>query len=258
MNTKFAKLLCLTLACLLLLTCFVACGTGDEEETKKPGSTTSAEEKPGDATQAALDALGEIDWGGDDFTVLYNTEFTSEVHAENGTVDQDGGSSQIINDAVYERNSLFEDRCNLVFKTVGKESAAVTTAVQNEAAAPTGDFQMIDHRLGECATLATGGYLFGYAVLRVIMAAAPLALFVVSHTANQRGKQCIPRFVVRSAPVCLAYGHTSRHHVPPRLECLIFKVWGCSFIIPPAKLSKPLRQRVSSGYKIFDRVNALL
>ena len=167
MNTKFAKLLCLTLACLLLLTCFVACGTGDEEETKKPGSTTSAEEKPGDATQAALDALGEIDWGGDDFTVLYNTEFTSEVHAENGTVDQDGGSSQIINDAVYERNSLFEDRCNLVFKTVGKESAAVTTAVQNEAAAPTGDFQMIDHRLGECATLATGGYLFDFFELGV-------------------------------------------------------------------------------------------
>ena len=167
MKTKFAKLLCLTLACLLLLTCFVACATGDEDETKKPGSTTSSDETTGDSVQAALDALGDIDWGGDDFTVLYNTEFTSEVHAENGTVDKDGGSSQIINDAVYERNSLFEDRCKLVFKSVGKDAAATTTAVQNEAAAPTGDFQLIDHRLGDSATLATGGYLYDFLELGV-------------------------------------------------------------------------------------------
>ena len=167
MKTKLMKLLCLSLACLLLLTCFVACANGHEEETGKNSGTTGSTETTGDPTQSALDELGEIDWGGNDFTVLYNAEFTSEVYAENGTVDKDGGSSQIINDAVYERNSLFEDRCKLVFKSVGKDAAATTTAVQNEASAPTGDFQMIDHRLGDSATLATAGYLYDFLKLGV-------------------------------------------------------------------------------------------
>ena len=162
MKNKLMKLLCLSLACLMLLTCFVACAVESDDPVKETGGTTAAEEGTLDPAQSALEALGEIDWGGDDFTVLFNDEFKSEVYAENGTVDKDGGSSQVINDAVYERNSLFEDRCKLVFKTIQKPAAAVTTSVQNEASAPTGDFQMIDHRLGDSATLATSGYLYDF------------------------------------------------------------------------------------------------
>ena len=162
MKTKLTKLFCLVLAGLLLLSCFVACG----DETDQPSEQTSdgavTEGDTVDEIQAALDGLGEIDWGGDDFTILYCDTFKGEVYAENGTVDKDGGSSQVINDAVYERNSLFEDRCNLVFKSIGKDAAAVNTSVQNEASAPTGDFQMIDYRLGETATLATSGYLYDF------------------------------------------------------------------------------------------------
>lgn len=162
MKTKLTKLFCLVLAGLMLLSCFVACG----DETDRPGEQTSGEAVTEgdtvDKVQAALDGLGEIDWGGEDFTILHLDSFKGEVYAENGTVDKEGGSSQVINDAVYERNSLFEDRCNLVFKTIEKDASAVSTSVQNEASAPTGDFQMIDYRLGETATLATSGYLYDF------------------------------------------------------------------------------------------------
>lgn len=162
MKTKLMKLLCLSLAALMLLSCFVACADGTEDPGKESGDATVNNEETTDGVQAALSDLGEIDWGGDDFTVLYVDAFKGEVYAENGTVDKDGGASQVINDAVYERNSLFEDRCNLVFKTIEKDAAAVISSVQNEASAPTGDFQMIDARLGETSTLATSGYLYDF------------------------------------------------------------------------------------------------
>ncbi len=168
MKTKLTKLACLLLAGLMLLSCFVACGDQTDDpsgEQTSGGAVTEGETV--DEVQLALDELGEIDWGGEDFTVLYMESFKGEVYAENGTVDKDGGASQVINDAVYERNSLFEDRCNLVFKNMGKDASAVMTSVQNEASAPTGDFQLIDNRLGEAASLATSGYLYDFYELGV-------------------------------------------------------------------------------------------
>ncbi|MBQ4111392.1 MAG: hypothetical protein IJD38_01210, partial [Clostridia bacterium] len=72
----------------------------------------------------------------------------------------DGGSSQVINDAVYERNSLFEDFGNLKWDTVEKDAGGISSTVQNEASAPTGDFHLIDHRLGDSASMATNGFLY--------------------------------------------------------------------------------------------------
>ena len=164
MKTKTMKLLCLVLAGLMLLSTLVACG----DQVENPGDQTtgnSSEADTVDEMQAALDTLaGELtdagDWGGEDFAVLYLDTFKGEVYAENGTVDKDGGASQVINDAVYERNSLFEDFGNLKWATIEKDAGAMMSSIQNESSAPTGDFQLIDFRLGETATLATGGYLY--------------------------------------------------------------------------------------------------
>ncbi len=160
MKTKLIKLLCLLMAGVLLLSAFVACGVNDEsggdpDATVNEGASTSE-------LDVALTELGDINWGGGDFAVLHADVFKNEVFAEGGTVDQEGGSSQVINDAVFERNTLFSERCNLVFKTIEKDAGGVSSAVQNEASAPTGDFQMIDHRLGESSTLATSGYLYDF------------------------------------------------------------------------------------------------
>ena len=159
MKTNLIKLLSLLMAGLLLLSTFVACGVSDEsKDTEEAGS--AAESETADELQVALDELGDIDWGGGEFAVLYADVFKNEVYAEGGTVDQEGGASQVINDAVFERNTLFSELCKLEFVPIEKDAAAVTSSVQNEASAPTGDFQMIDHRLGDSATLATSGYLY--------------------------------------------------------------------------------------------------
>ena len=159
MKTKLTKLSCLILAGILLVSVLASCadlgGNGDNT-----GDKGTSEIETGDKVQEALDALGEIDWGGEEFAVLYNAMFKGEVYGVNETVDKEGGSSQVINDAVYERNSLLEDRCNLTWATVEKDDGSMSTAISNEASAPTGDFQLIDHRLGGCANAATGGYLY--------------------------------------------------------------------------------------------------
>ena len=160
MKTNFIKLLSLLLAGLLLLSTFVACGVTDDGDDGKESSESAAESETADELKVALDELGEIDWGGKDFAVLYAESFKNEVYAESGTVDKEGGASQVINDAVFERNTLFSEHCNLKFLTIGKDDVSMNSTVQNEASAPTGDFQMIDHRLGYSATLATSGYLY--------------------------------------------------------------------------------------------------
>lgn len=168
MTSKLLKSLSLLLACLMLLSALAACGETTEDPTETAaatGATTEADTT--DPAQVALDALGEIDWEGEEFAVLSSSRFENEVYGENGIVDSEGGASQVINDAVYERNSLFEDRCNLVWKTVVKDDGAIGSSVSNEASAPTGDFYFIDAMLGSSASLATNGYLYDFFELGV-------------------------------------------------------------------------------------------
>lgn len=158
MKTKASKLLCLLLAGLMLVTAFVGCAENIDAPAEQTSGEAVTEGETKDPVQGALDDLGEIDWGGGEFAVLYSGAFKGEVYAENGTVDQEGGASQVINDAVWDRNSLFEDRCNLKWSTV--EATDVNSAVQKEASTGTGDFYFIDNRLGDSATMATNGYLY--------------------------------------------------------------------------------------------------
>lgn len=159
MKSVATKILALLLATLMLVSTFVACGnTTDTPEGESTAGEAATEAETQDPTQVALNELGEIDWGGEEFAVLYHGSFKGEVYGENGVVDPEGGSSQVINDAVYNRNSLFEDRCNLQWATI--EATDMNSAVQKEASTGTGDFYFIDNRLGDSATLATSGYLY--------------------------------------------------------------------------------------------------
>ena len=164
MKTKLTKLFCLVLAGLMLLSCFVACG----DETDKPGEQSkdesAAEGETVDEVQAALDDLGDIDYGGREFTVLYGAGQKEENYGVNETVDKDGGASQIINDAVYERNTLLEERCHLVY---GNIEGDVSSRARTEASAPTGDFQFMDTSLRDSAALATNGYLYDFNAMNV-------------------------------------------------------------------------------------------
>ncbi len=164
MSTKI-RFLSLLLALLMVASVFVACG-----ETEEPGSDTgnaatnaTVTEEETDPVEDALTALrSEVDWGGNDFGILYVNEFgfTEEVEAEKDVSDE--SSSGVINDAVFERNTLFEEYCNLTFVLIPVANGAVTGRVQGEVQTATGDFQLITTTTDTAANNATAGFLYNY------------------------------------------------------------------------------------------------
>lgn len=163
---KLTRYACLVMAVLLLLSTLAGCAdNGDSNANETKGNIETA--APGDEVQQALDDLGDINWGGEEFTVLYADRFKSEVVGINGTVDKDGGSSQVINDAVYERNTLLEDRCKLKYNVIEKEFHAIMNAVSNESKTGTGDFQLINSMSSDAATMATSKFLYDFIELDV-------------------------------------------------------------------------------------------
>ena len=94
------------------------------------------------------------------------TEQSAEISkAVDGTEDVIGAGDQgiVFGYASNETKSylpLSVDIANRIVATIEKDVGGMTSTIQNEASAPTGDFQLIDHGLGGCAGLATGGYLY--------------------------------------------------------------------------------------------------
>lgn len=116
--SKTIRFLTLLLALLMAVSAFAACGKNTEDPGKESGGTTDAvAEDVTDPVEDALNALrGEVDWGGNDFGIIYVNDiggYTEEVEAEPENGDETG--SGVINDAVFERNTLFEEYCNLNF-----------------------------------------------------------------------------------------------------------------------------------------------
>lgn len=117
-----------------------------EVETEAPTLDKNAEIA---ATKAEI---GQPDWGKKSFTCLVSEDFKSEICAEDGTVDGEGGSSQVLNDAVLARNLRLEEACDLTFDYIVKNVDSMTPAIRNEAASPTGDFILIDYKMRDGST----------------------------------------------------------------------------------------------------------
>lgn len=108
MKSKLTKLLTLVLTLTCILACFAGCGDTEENEGGKE-TTANSEADTTDELKVALDELGDINWGGGEFGILTYSGFKDEVYGEYGS-QEEGSSSQVISDAVYERNVLFEER----------------------------------------------------------------------------------------------------------------------------------------------------
>ncbi|MBQ9780045.1 MAG: hypothetical protein IJW00_03775 [Clostridia bacterium] len=170
---KFCKILSLILAVLMLVSTLAACGeTTEPDETQAQtnapsgsgnGDNAETEVETVDPAEEALDRLTDIDWGGDDFCILFVSDiagYAEEVEAEAEASDQT--SSAVINDAVYERNILFEDRCHLTFVPSPTTTAGVTTQVSAECQTNAGDYALITAPASITAKMATSGYLYNY------------------------------------------------------------------------------------------------
>ena len=154
MKTRAIKLFALLLASLMLLGTFVACTPKEEEkETQKPGSTETtveAEDENAKYLKESLDALGTIDYKGKELGIICGGEGKNEVEGLNEMVDSEGGTAQVINDAVYARNQALEKLCNLKVNPIKVED--LDEKVRVEAMSPSRDFQFIDSTLDRAAT----------------------------------------------------------------------------------------------------------
>lgn len=169
---KLRKLLCLMLAVLMLFGALTACGRPQEDpdpaESQSQGSGNGPDEIQSEATtkdpaKEALARLTDVDWGGDDFSILYVADiagYSEEVEAEAEATDQT--SSAVINDAVYERNITLEELCHLTFVPVPTTTNGVTTQVNAECQTNTGDYDLITAPASITAKMATSGYLYNY------------------------------------------------------------------------------------------------
>ena len=163
--SKTIRLLSLLLALLMVVSAFAACGQNTEDPGAESGSSANAAtEEETNPVEDALNALrGEVDWGGNDFGIIYVNDiggYTEEVEAEPENGDETG--SGVINDAVFERNTLFEEYCNLNFVLVPTPNPSIGSAIMAEVQTGTGDFHLITTTADAAARNATSGYLYNY------------------------------------------------------------------------------------------------
>ncbi len=165
MKSYKLKHLSLLLAGLILAGSLVACANSGE--TGAPvgtagdaTDTAAAESETVDAAQAALDAL-EVSYGGRELAILGETPYCSEL------LEGEDDMSEVMNEAIHKRNTLFTEKCDLTYAIVNRDSGALQTLVRNEASAPTGEFQFIDTAMGTNAAMATSNLLYNMKEMNV-------------------------------------------------------------------------------------------
>ena len=168
MNKKI-RLLSLALALLMTVSVFAACGKPDDPSVESNSGAEANTEAVTDPLEEALNELrAEVDWGGNDFGIIYVNDiggYTEEVEAQPESNDDTG--SGVINDAVFERNTLFEEYCNLNFVLIPTPNTAIGGAIMGEVQTATGDFHLITTTADSAASNATSGYLYNYLELDV-------------------------------------------------------------------------------------------
>ncbi len=100
-----------------------------------PDETARETLTPADAPEAICD---EVDWGGKPFGILYVDAYGyDEEYPE-----VKGCGASIINEAVHNRNTLFEEYGRLTPELIPVSPNDVTTALQAEVQAGSGDFEL--------------------------------------------------------------------------------------------------------------------
>ncbi len=174
------RILSLLLTALLTLPVLAGCADNIDPPDETTANDTTASTTPvsdvGGETEAETDALenaldvvkGTVDWKEADFGILYVNSiagYTEEVEAENKPTE--GASSDVINDAVYARNTLFEEWCNLNFVLIPADNGAIGTKLSAEVQSGAGDFFLVTQTTSATAAAATSNQLYDYLSLDI-------------------------------------------------------------------------------------------
>ena len=167
---KKFRLLSILLACFLLVCPLASCANGTEEDgtsTEAPSGAAESEGATLSPAEEMLASLSDLDWEGETFGILCFDGIKRELEAENGVVDPNGGSAQVINDAVYQRNARLEDFCKLKMDIILKDAATASELCKTEAQTGTGDFYMVNQRIFETVPLSVNNFMYDFVDLGV-------------------------------------------------------------------------------------------
>ena len=170
MKNKLQKIAALILAGLMVVPTLAACSAGDETNPNETNpQTTEKADVETDPVEAAISELrGEVDWNGEEFGILYSTAFDSyrrEVEAQANYTGESGNA--VINDAVFERNTLFQEYCNLKFVLLPTPAEAFGTTLTKGVQTGTKDFYFCTQGGSDTAAAALQGYLYNYLELNI-------------------------------------------------------------------------------------------
>ena len=171
MKIKSTKLLSLLLAGLMLIPALAACGKPDEpgQETQQSGVTGVESESEVNVMESTISSLREsVDWNGEEFGIMY-ANYWASYREEIEAVSNYGGetSNAVINDAVYERNTLFQEYANLEFVLVPVADESFSTALIKGIQTGTKDFYFCTQSMSNTASTALQNYLYDYQELDI-------------------------------------------------------------------------------------------
>ncbi len=144
-----------------MLTTLAACGEGG-------GVDTTAADASGDATTAPVETvdpaktldLPDTDWEGREFRVL-GYENSMRTQFSTFEVDTESENGDVVNDAIFKRNTAIEDKYNVVIKETRYESTDgnTTTApeIRRSTLAGESDYDLAFINLGAVGTVAREG-----------------------------------------------------------------------------------------------------
>lgn len=140
---KIKRIICAMLASLMVLGTLASCATGDGsgETTADPAATETAQE-----TLFSPDLPDDLDYEGDEVTIIsrYKEGWTS------GEIAVEGVKGEPVNDAVFERNRLVEQRLNIKIVSIEDNTDSHDAVVAQVARAVRGGLKDYDIMAAPC------------------------------------------------------------------------------------------------------------
>ncbi len=151
---------CAVLMALILLSTFVCTSCGESDENGPDTVAGTIEEPATDDPYKTLDLPTKMDFGNYRFSVL-----TVEADGLYTEFDVEGYNSDPVNDAIYSRNRVLEDRFHVVFETAQDGYDATMSAMQKQVqSGVTGDaaYDLIMQICRNAYSLTLNGMLCDY------------------------------------------------------------------------------------------------
>lgn len=153
--------LTLLLAMLLLASSAVGCGDAGNSTTETTGNVaadTTADTTEEESTENYDTGLPDMDFGGRTFTFYTKNDdswsdwFEFSIYAEEM-------NGEVLNDAVYSRNSYVQEKCDVVLAEYAPNSGNFTSEIGNAIQAGDSQYDVVMPALNHAGELVLKGYL---------------------------------------------------------------------------------------------------